>query len=320
MRSTRVRSWTRTTALGGAAVLLLAGTAACGGGGDDESGGGGDSGSAASEGAGGDGGSGDAAEAVRAAADSADGTRSAAFDATLTGSDAMGGEVRFSGDMAWGDEPALDATIEGAALGGGGTGAPDSLPVLWQGDTMWADLGDTLAESFDGRHWLRIDLAELAEEAERDGDDALARGLADGMATAAQDPGRQIALLLSSPEIESAGEEEVGGEEAEHYRGTVTVEEALSAGGGDGLTEEQREQLTETAEQQGIDSYTIDVWVNEDDFPVRLRQEYETNAGPVTYEITYSDFGTEVDVQPPVDGETVSIAELAESSSDTQAG
>ncbi|MEV1008305.1 hypothetical protein [Streptomyces sp. NPDC049881] len=308
MRTDKLYPWTRTgvrtaaraAALGGAAALLLAGTAACGGSGDD--GGAEDR----TEGASRAGTDPEVLAAVRAAADSAGRTTSAAFEASLTGAGTQDGGVTADGVMSWGDDPAIDATVEGDALGLGAA-SPAETRVLWLDDTLWASLDETFAAEFEGRDWLRLDLAELAG-----GSGGLAGAVASALDTAAQDPAEQLALLLRSESIEAVGTEEVNGAEAEHYSGTVSVDEALASGGEGELTEEQRQQLSDAVEQQGIESWTVDVWVGEDDFPVRLRQEYTTTRGEVTYQVDYDDLGTEVEVTEPPADRAVEFAEVLE--------
>ncbi|WP_052849184.1 hypothetical protein [Streptomyces avicenniae] len=295
--TTGPRRAARAVALGGAA-LLLAGTAACGGSGDDGDGDGGSEASADTVRT-----DPEVLAAVRAAADSAGRTTSASFEASLTGSGAQDGGVTAEGVMSWGDDPAIDATVEGDALGLG-PAAPAETHVLWVGDTVWASLDGAFAAEFDGRDWLRVDVAEVAEDS-GGSDGAVAGAVASALDTAAQDPADQLALLLRAPGIESVGTEDINGTTAEHYRGTVSLADALAAEGDgqDGqLTDAQRHRLTEAAERQGVESWTIDAWVGEDDFPVRLSQRYTTTTGELTYQVDYADLGTEVAVtEPPAD-------------------
>ncbi|MGP4113254.1 hypothetical protein ACTWP5_20355 [Streptomyces sp. 4N509B] len=289
--------------LAGAAVAALAvGTAACGG---SESGRFGMD-QAPERG-------GDQAAPVRAltaAAESTEEITSADFHATTSAPAAAGGDVSVSGSISWEDEVAMELTVDGEQLGaaGGVAGMPAEVGVVWLDGVMYMDMGEAFADSFDGRSWMRMDLMGIVEET---GDEDLADAMAHGMEQANQDPAEQVALLLQSPEIEHVGEETLDGAPVDHYRGTITVEDALANGaGGAGLSEAERQQLTDTMRELGVDAYELDIWVNEDDFPIRTLQSYDTADGPVESEVTYSNLGTDVTVAAPPADSVIDFMEI----------
>ncbi|WP_059012842.1 hypothetical protein [Streptomyces specialis] len=290
----------RTAALGAAGVALLAATAAC-----SDSG----SGSTSTDSSGqGDGTSVRAAfDAVAAAAETTRETTSARFEAVMRSPQSAGGELEMSGAMSWDPELAMDITMTGEGLAAD-PAIPEEIAVVWVDDVMYMNMGAGFGGDFQGRDWLALDLTALAEES---GDEAAADALSFGLDEAGQDPAQQLALLLQSPEIEVVGEESLDGVEVTHYQGTISVEDAMERNGSaDFLTEEEREELIDVMEQQGIESYDIDVWVDDNDFPVRIHQTYDTSAGPVEYEVRYSDFGTDVEVAAPPAGSVVDFGEL----------
>jgi len=78
------------------------------------------------------------------------------------------------------------------------------------------------------------------------------------------------------------------------------VREALADGSE--LGEEQRRRLSEALETQGAESYEVDVWLDGNDFPIRVREAYDTDQGPVSCRIDYADLGRPVQVSaPPAD-------------------
>ncbi|TDC21115.1 hypothetical protein E1265_18890 [Streptomyces sp. 8K308] len=290
-------------ALSAAAVVLVGATAACGG--SDE----GDEGAFGGE-RGGEATSGDAFTAVQAAAESTTEVTSAGFTATTSGPAAAGGAVEMSGVMSWGDDLVMDATVSGEALQMDPE-SPSEMRMIMLGDVMYMNMGESFAAEFYGREWMMMDMGALAEES---GDPTLAQAMDLGLSESNQDPASQMALLLQSPDIESVGEEEIDGVTTEHYQGTVSVEDALqNNGAGDLFTEEELQQLTDSMEQQGIESYDIDVWVDENDFPIQIRQAFESTMGPVTTEVRYTDLGADVDVAAPEEGSYVDFMELMES-------
>ncbi|MGK5529117.1 hypothetical protein [Streptomyces sp. URMC 129] len=288
----------RKAALGAAGVALLAATAACG-----------DSGSGEATDRSGEGGTSVRAafDAVAAAAETTQETTSARFEAVMRSPQSAGGELEMSGAMAWAPELAMDLTMTGEGLAADPS-IPAELAVVWVDNVMYMNMGEEFGSEFDGRDWISLDLTALAEES---GDEAVADALSFGLDEANQDPAQQLALLLESPEIEVVGEETLDGVEVTHYQGTISVEDAMeSNGSADFLTEEERRQLIDVMEDQGIESYDIEVWVDENDFPVQIHQSYDTTMGPVEYEVRYSDFGSGVDVTAPPADSVVDFAEL----------
>jgi hypothetical protein len=280
---------------GVAAVALLAGTAACGGSGAEDS----------ADGRGGD--ETDAFAAVAAAAENTGEVTSADFDAVMRSPQSAGGDLEMTGSMAWHPDLAMELTVAGEGLAAV-PGVSGELAVVWVDDVMYTEMDEDFAAGFEGRDWMAMDLMALAE---RTGDEDIADAMSFGLDSANQSPAQQLALLLTSPEIELVGEEELNGEEVSHYRGTISTEDALAGNGGAGfLTEEERRRLAGTMAEQGIESYHLDVWVDDRDFPVRIHQAYDTSAGPVEYEVEYSGFGSEVVVEAPAEESVVDFMEL----------
>ncbi|MDT0346068.1 hypothetical protein [Streptomyces litchfieldiae] len=285
-------------ALGAATAVLLAGTAACGGS---------ESGSPFDSRGGDTAPGGDAFEAVAAAAETTQEVTSANFEAVMSSPQSAGGDLEMTGSMSWEPELAMDLTMSGDGLAAA-PGMPAEVSVRWVDDVMYMDMGEDFAAEFEGRNWMAMDLMALAQET---GDEAVADAMSFGLDSANQDPAQQLALLLESPEIELVGEETLDGVEVSHYRGTISTEDALENGGGAGLlTEEERRRLADAMGEQGIESYHLDVWVDENDLPVRINQSYDTDSGPVEYEVRYSDFGADVTVEAPPAGSVLDFMDL----------
>lgn len=284
------------TGIAGAA--LLAGTAACGS--EDGS----------SEGRATDGQNGtDTSAALQAAAESTAEMHSARFEGEMNAPAAAGGQLTMEGVMSWEPTLSMEMTTSGEQLAQT-PGAPEEIVVRWIDNVMYMGMGPEFGAEMDGREWLSMDLAAIAEES---GDPAVADAMSMGLESTNQDPAQQMAMLLNSPGIEEVGEETLDGVETRHYAGTMSVEDALTGDQGGAtelLTGEELEQLVEMMEQQGIESYDIDVWIDENDLPVQVRQSYDTDQGPVEYEVRYSDFNTEVAVEEPAAGTVVDFVEL----------
>ncbi|MGV4927146.1 hypothetical protein [Streptomyces sp. BHT-5-2] len=240
----------------------------------------------------------DAAYRKTAAAKSAKVTMSMSMPAGLPD----GGETKLSGVMGW-DPMVMDVTMSESPLGGRSDGAEKSH-MVWLDDTVYVDLGKP-SEAFGGKRWGKFDLRAAAAQS---GDNALMRQVTAGLDDMNQDPAQQLALLLGSPDVKHLGTGEVNGERAEHYRGSLAVEDGLaSLKSVKHLTDEQREKLVANVKKSGIKSYDYDVWVNGHDYPVKMAVDVKTPQGTVKSTADYSDYGTKAAVQAPPAADTADV-------------
>lgn len=156
-----------------------------------------------------------------------------------------------------------------------------------------------------GVSWVSADLEELGREAGID--------LSELMQLGRNDPTTMLETLRGASEGVDVVEEgvDVRGASTTHYRATIQTEKAF-----DQVPEETREQLRELLEGSGVpESYPVDVWIDEEGLPRRMRTTFETSPegmGSISQAMTmeFFDFGVEVDVTPPPAEETVDISEL----------
>ncbi|MYT29230.1 MULTISPECIES: hypothetical protein [unclassified Streptomyces] len=216
-----------------------------------------------------------------------------------------GGETKLSGVMGW-DPLVMDVTMNESPLGGGSDGAEKSH-MVWLDDTVYVDLGKP-SEAFGGKRWGKFDLRAAASQS---GDNALMRQVTAGLDDMNQDPAQQLAMLLGSPDVKHLGAGEVNGQRAEHYRGSLAVEEGLdSLKSVKRLTGEQREKLVANIKKAGVKSYDYDVWVNGQDYPVKMAVDVKTPQGTVKTTADYSDYGTKAAVQAPPAADTADVMEV----------
>ncbi|MCK1814008.1 hypothetical protein N0X72_11680 [Streptomyces carpaticus] len=290
----------RKALLGVATAALLAGTAACSS----------DSGSSDAKGNGGDSeaGSGTSARSAFEALTAAARTTDEITSADVVSVSRQGGtEAVLDGSLSWADGVEMTAVMTGdefgSALGGSG-----EIDVVWVDGVMYMNLGPQFAAESDGRPWMSMDMVALMEEA---GEEGLGAALSTSMDQGAQSPAEQMAMLLESDDVEWIGEEELDGATVNHYKGTLAIEEVYELQGTfDGLSEEERASLLDLLSEQGTEVYELEVWLNEDDFPVKVSQSYDTAMGPAEQETTYSNFGTEVNAEAPPADEVIDFVEL----------
>ena len=224
-----------------------------------------------------------------------------------TGSGA-GGDMEMSGVMGW-DPTIMDMTVSGSMFGVMGADTPEKLRMLWVDDVMYMDMGEAAAAEAGGKRWMKLDIAAAAEAS---GDEKAVKAVTAGLEQMNQDPSQQLAMLLDSPDLEHVGPDKVEGEAAEHYKGRITLDEMTEKNSGmlDSLTPKEREQLVENMKKAGIKGYDTEVWVNEDDYPVKMAVGIESREGLTKVASRYSDYGAAAKVKAPPAGETLDLMEM----------
>uniref|UniRef100_A0AAU2V4M9 Lipoprotein n=1 Tax=Streptomyces sp. NBC_00003 TaxID=2903608 RepID=A0AAU2V4M9_9ACTN len=214
------------------------------------------------------------------------------------------GDMEMSGVQSW-NPAAMDFTTSAAALKGR-PGAPDKFRTVMVDNVMYMDLGPEAAQGHDGKRWMKMDLGALAKDA---GGDAMAQQLTGGAQN--QDPAQQLALLTDSPNVKHLGSEQVDGAPAEHYKGTLTLEEMVAGNQGlDGLSAQERQKLIDGMKTAGIKGYDTELWLNKAGYPVQMNVGVDTPQGKIAMSAHYSDYGTKNTVQAPSAGDTYDFADM----------
>ncbi|MFF7730432.1 hypothetical protein [Streptomyces sp. NPDC008001] len=283
------------------AVALLAGVAACGGDKKDDKASSGASGKAGATTA-----AGAPTEALDAAFKKTQSAKSAKFRMTMKvpGLGDQPVTLQSSGVVGW-DPAVVDQRMTGLP---GKDGASAESHVITIGTVTYTDVGPEGAAKNDGKRWLKVDLGAAAKEA--GGDSKALQQLMGGGQGQNQDPAKQMALLKSSPNVKLVGEETVDGKKTQHYKGTLTADEAVRSNKSlEGLGEQDRQQLLDTIKQAGITQYDMDVWVGADDLPAKLVVNTDMAGGRMELTQTLSDYGTKADVQAPPADQTTDLLE-----------
>ncbi|MEV7089899.1 hypothetical protein AB0O07_29120 [Streptomyces sp. NPDC093085] len=250
-----------------------------------------------------------AAEALTAAYKKTSEAKSAKVRMTMTVPEAAGqdaGDIEMSGVMGW-DPTVMDMTMKGSALSAETTGLQE-VRMLWIDDAIYMDLGEAAAKETEGKRWMKLDMGAMAEAS---GDKELQKQLTGGLEEMNQDPAQQLALLLESPQLKHVGSEKVDGVDAEHYKGTLTIEEMAKSNGSLSVLEEKdRKALIDSMKKAGMEGYDTEVWVNKDSYPVRMDIGMKTSEGEMKISSHYSDYGAKAQVQAPPAGETFDMAEM----------
>jgi hypothetical protein len=175
-------------------------------------------------------------------------------------------------------------------------GADGKSRLMFDDQFMYMELEGEMAAQFGGKKWLKME--DTGEEGA--GDD-LPRG-----------PEAPIAALTIAKDLKKVGTEDVNGQQATHFSGTVTLEELSSSKEVlKAMSEDSRDVYVKELKDTGIkDKVSIDVWIGEGDLAVRTVQSGETDKGPAKETIEYSSYGTEVSFEAPPADETADLAEM----------
>ncbi|GAA2248808.1 lipoprotein [Streptomyces amakusaensis] len=221
------------------------------------------------------------------------------------------GTAKISGVQGW-DPTLMDLTMTGGGeLFASGAPAPEKMAMKWVGKALYMDMGAEAAKDMDGKRWMKMDLGAIAEMSGESGDKELQKQLTGGLDSMNQDPAQQMAFLLESPNVKRVGEKKIDGVRAQHYRGSLTVEEMLKGNKTvDLLDDKERESLLDGMKASGIKTYDTELWINEDDLPVRIEVSMKTSDGDMDMVSTYSGYGVEVKVEAPPAGQTVDVMEM----------
>ncbi|MFF1700100.1 hypothetical protein ACFVXC_41775 [Streptomyces sp. NPDC058257] len=250
-------------------------------------------------------------EVITAAYEKTSKAKSAKVEMTMTAPKSTAGasgDMKMSGVMGW-DPTVMDMTMTGSALTEGGPGAPEKVRMLWSDNVMYMDMGAAAAKDMDGKQWMKMDLNSIAEQA---GDEKLAKQMTGGLDSMNQDPAQQLAMLLDSPNLKHVGPAEVDGVQTQRYKGRLTVKEMMETDKGlsDVLSKSEREKMFKNIEKLGIKGYDTEVWVNEDDYPVRMDIDIKSPEGTMKTSQKFSDYGAAAKVTAPPAGKTFDLMEM----------
>jgi hypothetical protein len=208
----------------------------------------------------------------------------------------------MTGEMDWRDGMRANMTITqrgGAVENSPLAGKP--MQARYTPDAMFVNLGDEFAAApgSGGAHWMQYDYATLAEKAGPSG-----AFLKDQMQNT--DPARSVQLLIASGKVNKVGEESVRGTGATRYTGTVDVSELARMQSKD-LSEKDLKGLQDQLEAAGMETETIDLWVDGDNLLVKKRERASSDQGAYDSTVFYSGYGVDVTVEEPPASDTMNF-------------
>jgi hypothetical protein len=187
-----------------------------------------------------------------------------------------------------------------------------SLEERIVGDAIYMDFGGVpaLAGKFPaGKHWLRISFDAIKAQTGTD-----LSQLFDQAQNASPKQGLEYLQGLSG-DVETIGDDTVVGQHATHYRASIDYSKVVDEL--PNLSDEVKEEIAE------LGTVPADVWINDHDQLVKMHLTIDANAfgvpsggtAEMTMEIT--DFGVDVNVQPPPEDQVFDLGDLGSSGSNS---
>ncbi|MFG2790410.1 LppX_LprAFG lipoprotein [Streptomyces sp. NPDC048419] len=210
------------------------------------------------------------------------------------------GEGQVSGEAAMSMKPlamSMKMTAQDQATDG-------PVEIRLVGKAMYIGGNAEMSKEMDGKSWIKFDMSALGSDKELNADQ-LGAGQAD------KNPASESTFLTGSKDVKKVGTETVEGVKTTHYKGTVTVADLKASLKGENKTvREQREKSLEQYQKMGIDSMTMDMWIDGDDHTKQFRMRGDADKGPMDMTITFLDYNKPVTVTAPPAKDTADLAEM----------
>ncbi|MFD5964747.1 DUF1396 domain-containing protein [Streptomyces sp. NPDC060311] len=218
----------------------------------------------------------------------------------LTGKTPEEGRVKAEAEMQI--KPTLAMSMKMTALDQGAEGTAEIRLV---DKAMYIGGSPEAAKEMDGKRWIKFDLSGTGVDEQMN-----------QMGSASQadkNPATESTFLTGAKDVEKVGTETVEGVKTTHYKGTVTLADLEKTIGDEGeATREKRQKSLEQYEKMGVDTLTMDMWVDGDDQTKQFRMRADADKGPLDMTFTFLGVNEPVKVTAPPAAEVADLAEMME--------
>jgi hypothetical protein len=246
-------------------------------------------------------------ESVAAAAERAREAGSARVALTVE-SQLPAGQLTLSGDGTFDFEArrgTLTLTTSGTGQAGQAAAAMGTTETIYDGLVVYMRMPIFEQVLPAGKSWVRMDLKALGEEMGIDFQQLSQIGQ--------NNPAQGLDYLNGVSDVEEVDSDAVRGTSTTHYSGTLDFEKLARD-----LPAESAAAVRKVSELSGISQAPIDVWIDDDGLPRRMRYSFAnpraTDASPavggMTMTMEFFDYGTDVQVEVPPADSTVDIQSL----------
>lgn len=236
-----------------------------------------------------------AAAVAKAAKNSEDIT---SFRYTMTGQVPAQGKIEAEASMRVKPDVAMSMQMTAPDAGTQG-----KVEIRLVDKAMYIGGGAEMAKEMDGKSWMKFDMAELGADAELN--ELGTPGQAE------QNPAAESTFLTGAKDVKKVGTEKIDGVETTHYSGTITLDDLRdSLKKKDAKAAETGEKSIEQYEKMGVESLTMDMWVDGEDHTKQFRMRGDATQGPLDMTIKFLDVNKPVTVEAPPAEETADLAEM----------
>ncbi|MGW5971035.1 DUF1396 domain-containing protein [Streptomyces sp. NPDC055186] len=220
------------------------------------------------------------------------------FRYTMTGEVPAQGKIEAEASMRV--KPDVAMSMQMRALDPGTQG---KVEIRLVDKAMYIGGGAEMAKEMDGKSWMKFDMAELGADAELN--ELGAPGQAE------QNPAAESTFLTGAKDVKKVGTEKIDGVETTHYSGTVTLDDLRdSLKKKDAKAAEAGEKSIEQYKKMGVESLTMDMWVDGEDHTKQFRMRGDATQGQLDMTIKFLDVNKPVTVEAPPAEETADLAEM----------
>jgi len=191
-----------------------------------------------------------------------------------------------------------------------GQKSSDPVEMRFVGDVFYMKF--PLLSNFlpDAKPWLEFDLKTLASEGGID--------LSQLQQLGQSDPSQALDYLRATGSVDEVGTEELDGVQTTRYKGTIELDRVADQVPA-GQRDKVRAAIEQLKKQTGLTEIPTEVWVDGDGLVRKMEFSYtakvpveggETKDASSTVTLEFSDFGVDVNVEPPPADQVTNLADL----------
>ncbi|MFJ3302481.1 hypothetical protein ACIPSA_05065 [Streptomyces sp. NPDC086549] len=202
------------------------------------------------------------------------------------------GPVTMEGTYSWGDGFAFDVDMDTKAVQMQRLTSSPKIRMLFVHGAYYYDIDPQPSGPLKGKEWMKIDGSAVFGEK---GGQAMAGGTGGGS------PVASMKALKYANDVDDLGKQTVDGQSATHYHAVI---KANQMGKFKDLYGDKNNAFNQMTGANG--SMTMDIWVNDKDLPVRMKQVF----GSATVTTDFKKFGKTATVKAPPAAQTGDLTEL----------
>ncbi|MBC9716950.1 hypothetical protein H9Y04_30895 [Streptomyces sp. TRM66268-LWL] len=198
----------------------------------------------------------------------------------------QGTPVTMDGTFSWGEGMAYDVQMDAEAAGMGALADGEKIRALLVDGAYYYNVLPQSSGPLDGVHWAKVEASAVL------GEEAAAQIDVSG------NPVSGLRGIKDAKDVEKVGEETVLGKKTTHYK-TSYPADSLGGGAEKGLANVMGE---------GFDEVTLDVWLDDQSMPVRIKQDM----GALKMSMDFKKFGATKKITAPPANDTGDMSAIVE--------